>query len=65
MRIACEGPIASNMLNRYILVTPGENITANIHIKIPAARGLANTAHCRSKSNFCTSRLSNLLSRRT
>ena len=49
MRIACEGPIASNILNRYILVTPSENITANIHIKIPAARGLANTAHCRVK----------------
>jgi hypothetical protein len=35
LRIICEGSIAKNLFSRYLQVTPGENVTAKISIKIP------------------------------
>lgn len=49
IRIACNGPVAGRILHQYIQVTPGENITANIQIKIPEATGLVNNIHCRTR----------------
>jgi len=46
LRIICEVPTANKIFNRYIQVTPGENIAADIHIKIPKPRGLTDTVKC-------------------
>jgi len=46
LRIICEGSTANKIFNRYIQVTPGENIAADIHIKIPKPRGLTDTVKC-------------------
>jgi hypothetical protein len=35
LRIVCEGTVAKNLFSRYLQVTPGENVTAKISIKIP------------------------------
>ena len=35
VRLACEGPIARRLLNKYIQVTPGKNVTAKLKIKTP------------------------------
>ena len=35
LRILCAGPVAKSVFNRYIQVTPGENVTASVQIKIP------------------------------
>ena len=44
--VICEGHAAGRVLNQYIQVTPGENITANILIKIPQSTGLHNNVRC-------------------
>ncbi len=49
IRLTCDGPVADSILHQYIQVTPGENITANIQIKIPEATGLVNNIHCRTR----------------
>ena len=49
LRIICEGPVANKIFNRYIQVTPGENIAADIQIKIPKANGLADTLCCQTR----------------
>lgn len=49
IRLTCDGPVAGSILHQYIQVTPGENITANIQIKIPEATGLVNNIHCRTR----------------
>lgn len=49
LRIICEGPTANKIFNRYIQVTPGENIAAEIHIKTPKPRGLTDTVKCLTK----------------
>ncbi len=49
LRIICEGQIANKVFNRYIQVTPGENIAADIQIKTPKANGLEDTLCCRTK----------------
>ncbi len=49
LRIVCEGPTATSIFSRYIQVTPGENITANIHIKTPKPRGLTDTIECKTR----------------
>lgn len=46
LRIVCEGPTANKIFNRYIQVTPGENITADIQIKAPNQSGLTDTLKC-------------------
>ena len=49
LRIICEGSTANKIFNRYIQVTPGENIAADIQIKVPKANGLADALSCRTK----------------
>lgn len=49
LRIICEGPTANKIFNRYIQVTPGENIAADIQIKTPKPRGLTDTVKCLAK----------------
>jgi len=49
LRIVCEGPTASNIFNRYMQVIPGENITADIQIKVPNQSGLTDTLKCRAR----------------
>lgn len=49
IRLACEGSVAEKLLSKYIQVTPGENITANIAIKIPSTTGVAHNIHCRAR----------------
>ena len=49
LRIICEGSVANKIFNRYIQVTPGENITADIQIKTPKPRGLTDTLKCRTR----------------
>lgn len=46
IRIDCEGPSAARILNRYIQVTPGENIAAKVNIKVPKNTGSAKKIHC-------------------
>lgn len=49
LRIVCEGS-ENSIFNRYIQVTPGENIVANIEIKIPKSKGLlAETLICQTR----------------
>ena len=52
LRIFCEGPTASNIFNRYIQVTPGENVTADIQIKVPNHSGLTDALKCQAKVIF-------------
>ena len=49
IRLACEGPVAGKLLNKYIQVTPGENITANIEIKLPNPSGVTQNLHCKAR----------------
>ncbi len=49
LRIICEGPTANRIFNRYIQVTPGANITADIQIKTNHANGLAETLLCHTR----------------
>ena len=46
LRVLCEGPVSNTVFNQYIQVTPGANISANIQIKVPSRRGLANNIAC-------------------
>ena len=46
LRVLCEGPLSNTVFNQYIQVTPGENIGANIQIKVPSPRGTANNVTC-------------------
>lgn len=46
LRIVCEGPLAKNLFSRYLQVTPGENVTANILIKIPGNNGSTDSLKC-------------------
>ena len=46
LRIVCEGLLANKIFNRYLRVTPGENITANIQIKIPRQHDLTDILKC-------------------
>ena len=46
LRVLCEGPLSNKMFNQYIQVTPGENIGANIQIKVPSPSGTANNVAC-------------------
>ena len=47
--VTCEGHAAGRVLNKFIQVTPGENITANILIKIPQSTGLPNNVQCKTR----------------
>ncbi|MGH1537448.1 MAG: hypothetical protein ACRBDX_05310 [Gammaproteobacteria bacterium] len=49
LRIICEGSTANRIFNRYIQVTPGANITADIQIKTTNATGLTDTLCCRTR----------------
>jgi hypothetical protein len=49
LRVVCEGSSANKIFNKYIQVTPGENITANIQIKIPKQRDVLDTVNCLSR----------------
>ena len=46
LRIVCSGPVANSIFNKYIQVTPGENITANIQINISNKHELSDTLNC-------------------
>ncbi len=46
LRIICEGSIAKNLFSRYLQVTPGENVTAKISIKIPDNNDVTDTLKC-------------------
>ena len=46
LRIICSGPVANSVFNKYIQVTPGENITANIQINISQEHDSPNTLSC-------------------
>ena len=45
----CDGNVANKVFNRYIQVTPGENIAADIQIKIPQGRGLVKSIKCQTR----------------
>lgn len=47
--VTCEGHAAGRILNQFIQVTPGENITANILIKIPQSSGMPNNVRCKTR----------------
>jgi len=49
LRVVCEGSLANTLFNKYIQVTPGANIVADIQIKTPRARGLMNTLKGRAR----------------
>ncbi len=49
LRIVCEGLLANKIFSRYLQVTPGENITANIQIKIPRQHDLNDTLKCNTR----------------
>ncbi len=52
LRAVCDGNIANKVFNQYIKVTPGENITAGMQIKIPWGRGLVKTIQCQTRVIF-------------
>lgn len=45
----CDGNVANKVFNRYIKVTPGENLAAGMQIKIPQGRGLVKTIVCETR----------------
>jgi len=49
LRIVCEGLLANKIFSRYLQVTPGENITAKIQIKIPRQHNLTETLKCNTR----------------
>ena len=49
MRVVCDGGVTSGLFNKYIKVTPGENVTAVLQIKIPKDRGLVNTIAAKAR----------------
>ena len=49
VRAVCDGNIANKVFNQYIKVTPGENLTAGMKIKIPQGRGLVKTIKCQTR----------------
>ena len=49
IRLACEGSIAGRLLSKYIQVTPGSNITANIQIKIPNDAEFTHNIFCTAR----------------
>ncbi len=46
LRVVCDGPIAKSLFSRYLQVTPGENITASVVIKIPNKNSLTDSLKC-------------------
>lgn len=46
LRIVCTGPVANSIFNKYIQVTPGENITANIQINISNKHEVSDLLNC-------------------
>lgn len=54
MRVVCDGGVTSSLFNKYIKVTPGENVAATLQIKIPQiniprSRGLVNTIAAKAR----------------
>ncbi len=49
VRLACEGPVAGKVLNKYVQVTPGANIIANLQIKIPSNTGIPGNICCKCR----------------
>lgn len=49
LRIVCEGLLANKIFSRYLQVTLGENIAANIQIKIPRKHDLTDTLKCNTR----------------
>lgn len=49
LRVVCEGLLANKIFSRYLQVTPGENITANILIKIPRQHNLTEALKCHTR----------------
>jgi len=49
LRVICDGPAANKIFNRYIRVTPGEKITADIQIKSLSVNGLTNSIRCKAR----------------
>jgi hypothetical protein len=45
----CDGNIANKVFNQHIKVTPGENIAADIQLKISQGRGLVKTIKCQAR----------------
>lgn len=49
IRIDCEGPLAGRILNRYLQVTPGENIAAKVNIEVPKNAGIVKNIYCSAR----------------
>lgn len=49
IRIECEGAIANHIFKRYIQVMPGENVTANLDIKVMNENCLADSLKSKAK----------------
>ena len=46
LRVLCEGPVSNKVFKKYIQVTPGANISANIQIIAPSTHGENNNVSC-------------------
>ncbi len=49
IRVICEGELANTLFGRYILVTPGANVTVNMEMKVPDKKANVSTVECRGK----------------